>query len=95
MQTYKNLLELSNSARGLRNVRCLSDSVLQKNNVCFIKKRHSICVTVSQTKCLLSGKPVMIVIEYMENGALDAFLRVSTKLKAYKHLSELYVYYYT
>lgn len=23
------------------------------------------------------GKPVMIVIEYMENGALDAFLRVS------------------
>lgn len=24
-----------------------------------------------------SGKPVMIVIEYMENGSLDAFLRVS------------------
>lgn len=31
----------------------------------------------------LSGKPVMIVIEYMENGALDAFLRVSTKVKMY------------
>lgn len=27
----------------------------------------------------LLGKPVMIVIEYMENGALDAFLRVSTQ----------------
>lgn len=26
----------------------------------------------------LPGKPVMIVIEYMENGSLDAFLRVST-----------------
>lgn len=25
----------------------------------------------------------MIVIEYMENGALDAFLRVSNKMKAY------------
>lgn len=24
------------------------------------------------------GKPVMIVIEYMENGALDSFLRVSS-----------------
>lgn len=26
---------------------------------------------------LCAGKPVMIVIEYMENGSLDAFLRVS------------------
>lgn len=28
--------------------------------------------------CVFAGKPVMIVIEYMENGSLDAFLRVST-----------------
>lgn len=28
--------------------------------------------------CMFAGKPVMIVIEYMENGSLDAFLRVST-----------------
>lgn len=26
------------------------------------------------------GKPVMIVIEFMENGALDAFLRVSNTI---------------
>lgn len=29
---------------------------------------------------LILGKPVMIVIEFMENGALDAFLRVSNKI---------------
>ena len=29
-------------------------------------------------KCVFSGNPIMIVTEYMENGALDAFLRVST-----------------
>lgn len=29
--------------------------------------------------CIFLGKPVMIVIEYMENGALDAFLRVSAR----------------
>lgn len=28
--------------------------------------------------CMSAGKPVMIVIEYMENGSLDAFLRVSS-----------------
>lgn len=26
---------------------------------------------------LAAGKPVMIVTEYMENGSLDSFLRVS------------------
>lgn len=30
---------------------------------------------LSFTLCL--GKPVMIVTEYMENGSLDSFLRVS------------------
>lgn len=30
------------------------------------------------------GKPVMIVIEYMENGSLDEFLRVSTNFRANK-----------
>lgn len=35
----------------------------------------------------------MIVIEYMENGALDAFLRVSTKMKICKNIPcYLYVY---
>lgn len=29
---------------------------------------------------LILGKPVMIVIEFMENGALDAFLRVGNKI---------------
>lgn len=38
---------------------------------------------LKQNMSFLSGKPVMIVIEYMENGALDAFLRVSTKMKTY------------
>ncbi|XP_028824451.1 ephrin type-A receptor 7-like isoform X1 [Denticeps clupeoides] len=31
--------------------------------------------SITQTSSLFSGKPVMIVIEYMENGSLDAFLR--------------------
>lgn len=51
--------------------------------MCFIKKKALHCFTVPQrnvSSCLL-GKPVMIVIEYMENGALDAFLRVSNKMK--------------
>lgn len=26
--------------------------------------------------CCVSGKPIMIVTEFMENGALDAFLKV-------------------
>lgn len=83
MQIFKKL-ELSNSAGGLRNVQCLNNSVLQRNNLCFIKKKHSICFTVLKyLSSFLSGKPVMIVIEYMENGALDAFLRVSTKMKTY------------
>jgi len=38
MQTFRNLLELNNSAGGLRNVHCLNDSVLQRNNICFLKK---------------------------------------------------------
>lgn len=37
----------------------------------------------------------MIVIEYMENGALDAFLRVSTKMKVCKNIPcFLYMYMY-
>lgn len=48
----------------------------------FYQKRHSISFTVLKyLSSFLSGKPVMIVIEYMENGALDAFLRVSIKMK--------------
>lgn len=83
MQIFKKL-ELCNSAGGLRNVQCLNDSVLQRNSMRFIKKRHSICFTVLKyLSSFLSGKPVMIVIEYMENGALDAFLRVSTKMETY------------
>jgi len=27
--------------------------------------------------CMFADNPIMIVTEYMENGALDAFLRVS------------------
>jgi len=49
----------------------------------FSKKALRLCYSFSNKICLLSGKPVMIVIEYMENGALDAFLRVSTKKKTY------------
>lgn len=40
--------------------------------------------------CMLSvlpGKPVMIVIEYMENGSLDAFLRVSVTLEVQHRMS--------
>lgn len=32
--------------------------------------------TMCYLDALFSGRPVMIVVEYMENGALDAFLRV-------------------
>lgn len=27
--------------------------------------------------CVFAGRPVMIVVEYVENGSLDSFLRVS------------------
>lgn len=55
-------------------------SVLSKKGTSFVLQFLKL-----NASSFLSGKPVMIVIEYMENGALDAFLRVSTKLKAYKH----------
>lgn len=29
--------------------------------------------------CVFAGRPVMIVVEYMENGSLDSFLRVSVE----------------
>lgn len=36
------------------------------------------CFSENHDPCaLFSGKPVMIVTEYMENGSLDSFLRVS------------------
>lgn len=89
MQIFKKL-ELCSGAGGLRNVQCLNDSVLQRNSVRFIKKRRSICFTVLKyLSSLLSGKPVMIVIEYMENGALDAFLRVSIKMKTYINIFKM------
>ena len=35
---------------------------------------------------LLAGRPVMIVVEYVENGSLDSFLRVSVEvIKELKH----------
>lgn len=30
--------------------------------------------------CVFAGRPVMIVVEYMENGSLDSFLRVSVEV---------------
>lgn len=30
--------------------------------------------------CVSAGRPVMIVVEYMENGSLDSFLRVSVEV---------------
>lgn len=37
-----------------------------------------VCSSEKPDPCaLFSGKPVMIVTEYMENGSLDSFLRVS------------------
>lgn len=38
------------------------------------------CGLRSITFSYVIGKPVMIVTEYMENGSLDTFLRVSTQL---------------
>lgn len=35
------------------------------------------------------GKPVMIVTEYMENGSLDSFLRVSRRFYIYSYISYL------
>ncbi len=34
-------------------------------------------LSLSLSLSLCTGKPVMIITEYMENGSLDAFLRVS------------------
>lgn len=36
--------------------------------------RYACCV------CVFAGRPVMIVVEYMENGSLDSFLRVSVEV---------------
>lgn len=37
--------------------------------------------------CVFAGRPVMIVVEYMENGSLDSFLRVSAELiREVKHI---------
>lgn len=35
----------------------------------------SLLLSVIRVVCV-SGKPIMIITEFMENGALDAFLRV-------------------
>ncbi|KAF2979591.1 hypothetical protein EK904_005647, partial [Melospiza melodia maxima] len=40
----------------------------------FAKELDASCIKIERV--IGAGKPVMIVIEYMENGALDAFLRV-------------------
>lgn len=39
--------------------------------------------------CVFAGRPVMIVVEYMENGSLDSFLRVSAEL--IRELKHVYV----
>lgn len=43
------------------------------------------CTLVCVVKCVLlfylSGKPVMIITEYMENGSLDTFLKVGQEEK--------------
>lgn len=56
-----------------------------KGIACVLSKKGTpfVFTVLKYLSSFLSGKPVMIVIEYMENGALDAFLRVSTKMKTY------------
>lgn len=39
------------------------------------------------------GKPVMIVTEYMENGSLDSFLRVSRRFYIYSCISYPYLFF--
>lgn len=39
--------------------------------------------------CVFVGRPVMIVVEYMENGSLDSFLRVS--VETIRELKYVYV----
>lgn len=55
---------------------CLCSS-LQHQFTTFFTLVSFLCCSLKS--CLLpfsSGRPVMIVVEYMENGALDSFLRV-------------------
>lgn len=51
---------------------------------------YSIVFVVFVFKCVLvfcfSGKPVMIITEYMENGSLDTFLKVGQE--GYKDSNE-------
>lgn len=44
--------------------------------------RYQLITSFFATFFFSPGKPVMIVIEYMENGSLDAFLRVSITFEA-------------
>lgn len=48
-----------------------------KGIACVLSKKGTpfVFTVLKYLSSFLSGKPVMIVIEYMENGALDAFLR--------------------
>lgn len=50
----------------------LQNKIILLLESCFLVLRSNRAVFT-----LSSGRPVMIVVEYMENGALDSFLRVS------------------
>lgn len=49
-------------------------SLKSKKIYIFIWIKNDVCCS-----CVFAGRPVMIVVEYMENGSLDSFLRVSAQ----------------
>ena len=57
--------------------KCVSLESLWKSGQIFLFLASS----ALQCRCVVpTGRPVMIVVEFMENGALDSFLRVKTHL---------------
>lgn len=60
---------------------CQAPSILSSTLHCkratMPQKYSEINTVYVLSLCVLAGRPVMIVVEYMENGSLDSFLRVS------------------
>lgn len=91
LQTFNDPLTLAAALEIFETLRAHTLSLSKWHHVLYLGYKRTnpeVEAVVSEATLLFSyicvffilGKPVMIVIEFMENGALDAFLRVSSKI---------------
>lgn len=73
--TFKDVSKLSKTAGSFKSAHALASQPF-KGTTCVLSRGKTLFFFFFP---FFLGKPVMIVIEYMENGALDAFLRVSER----------------